>query len=262
MKKMVLFDLDDTLLWDKKSVQDAFALTCQLAEKEAEVSLEDLEKNVRHRARELYASYPTFAYTQKIGINPFEGLWATFDDSGEEFQRLKEMAPVYQETAWRSGLEDTGVNNPELAEKLAKAFRDYRIESPHLFEDTLNVLAELEKDYRLALVTNGSPSLQNLKLEISPELSPYFEKVFISGDIGTGKPDSEIFNYVLKALDIKAEEAVMVGDNLNTDIIGANRIGIDSVWLNRFDAENNSAIEPSYEIKSLKELKNILQPDN
>lgn len=51
----------------------------------------------------------------------------------------------------------------------------------------------------------------------------------------------------------------MVGDNLNTDIIGANRTGIESVWLNRFDAENNSAVEPDFEIKSLKELKNILQ---
>ncbi|MCT1902208.1 HAD family hydrolase [Oceanobacillus sojae] len=262
MKKMVLFDLDDTLLWDKKSVQDAFDLTCQLAEKEAGVSPEELEKNVRHRARELYASYPTYTYTQKIGINPFEGLWATFDDPGEEFQRLKEIAPVYQKTAWQKGLEETGVNNPELAGKLAEAFRDYRIESPCLFEDTLSVLAELGKDYRLALVTNGSPSLQNLKLEISPELSPYFEKIFISGDIGTGKPDQEIFNYVLKALDIKAEDAVMVGDNLHTDIIGANRTGIASVWLNRFDAENNSAVEPDYEIKSLKELKGILQTYN
>lgn len=135
-----------------------------------------IRKNVRDRARELYASYPTYTYTQKIGINPFEGLWATFDDPGEEFQQLRDIAPVYQEKAWRAGLEDTGVNNPKLAKKLAKAFRTYRIESPCLFEDALTVLTELEKDYRLALVTNGSPSLQNLKLEISPELIPYFEK--------------------------------------------------------------------------------------
>ncbi|GGP07125.1 HAD family hydrolase [Oceanobacillus neutriphilus] len=262
MKKIVLFDLDDTLLWDKKSVQDAFSLTCRLAEKEAGVSLEQLEKNVRDKARELYASYPTYTYTQKIGINPFEGLWATFDDPGEEFQQLREIAPVYQKTAWQAGLADTGVNNPELAEKLAKAFRDYRIESPCLFEDALLVLKELKKDYRLALVTNGAPSLQNLKLEISPELPPYFEKIFISGDIGIGKPDREIFDYVLKALNIKAEAAVMVGDNLHTDIIGANRTGIDSIWLNRFDAENKSNIKPDYEIKSLKELKSILQSYN
>lgn len=124
----------------------------------------------------------------------------------------------------------------------------------------MSVLTELGKDYRLALVTNGSPSLQNLKLEISPELPPYFEKIFISGDIGTGKPDPEIFHHVLQHLAIDPEEAVMVGDNLNTDIIGANRTGIDSVWLNRFDAENRTDIEPAYEIKSLTELKNILQP--
>ncbi|GAA0314724.1 MULTISPECIES: HAD family hydrolase [Oceanobacillus] len=260
MKKMVLFDLDDTILWDKKSVQDAFDLTCRLAEKEAGTNPVELEKNVRTRARELYASYPTYAYTQKIGINPFEGLWATFEDPGEEFRKLREIAPVYQEKAWLEGLKDTGADLPELAKKLAEAFRSYRIESPHLFEDALSVLTELGKDYRLALVTNGSPSLQNLKLEISPELPPYFEKIFISGDIGTGKPDPEIFHHVLQHLAIDPEEAVMVGDNLNTDIIGANRTGIDSVWLNRFDAENRTDIEPAYEIKSLTELKNILQP--
>ncbi len=257
---MVLFDLDDTLLWDKKKCQGCFQFDVSACGKGSR----DLARGIR---KKMFAIEPEncmllirlIHIRKKIGINPFEGLWATFDDPGEEFQQLRDIAPVYQEKAWRAGLEDTGVNNPKLAKKLAKAFRTYRIESPCLFEDALTVLTELEKDYRLALVTNGSPSLQNLKLEISPELIPYFEKIFISGDIGTGKPDPEIFNVVLKALDIKAEDAIMVGDNLNTDIIGANRTGIESVWLNRFDAENNSAVEPDFEIKSLKELKNILQ---
>ncbi|GIO24479.1 HAD family hydrolase [Oceanobacillus sp. J11TS1] len=259
MKKMVLFDLDDTLLWDKKSVKDAFVLTCQLAEEAEGISPEDLERNVRDRARELYASYQSYAYTQKIGINPFEGLWATFEDSGEDFRKLREIAPVYQETAWLQGLKDTGINNPILAKKLARAFRDFRMQTACLFEDALHVLTQLQNDYRLALVTNGSPSLQHTKLELSPELAPYFENIFISGEVGIGKPDSEIFNYVLRTLHIKAEDAAMVGDNLNTDIVGANQVGMDSVWLNRFDAENKSSIEPSYEIKTLRELKDILQ---
>ncbi|WP_080873126.1 HAD family hydrolase [Oceanobacillus timonensis] len=259
MKKMVFFDLDDTLLWDKKSVQHAFDFTCQLAEKEAGIDPKKLEENVRQRARKLYASYPTYPFTQKIGINPFEGLWATFEnDPGEGFAKLREIAPEYQKTTWQEGLKDTGMDDPELAKQLAQAFRDYRIKSPFLFADAIAVLAELKKNYRLALITNGSPSLQQLKLQISPELAPYFEEIFISGDIGTGKPDPEIFHYCLQKLEIHPEDAVMVGDNLHTDIIGANRTGIDSVWLNRFETEKDPAIEPRYEIKSLEELKDIL----
>ncbi|MFD1065918.1 HAD family hydrolase [Oceanobacillus locisalsi] len=260
MKKMVLFDLDDTLLWDKKSVQRAFALTCQQAEKKTGINPEELEENVRKRARELYASYSTYAFTQKIGINPFEGLWATFaEDPGEGFAKLRAIAPDYQEAAWLEGLKDSGMDDLELAKQLARAFRDNRMKSPVLFEDAIAVLAELKKKYRLALITNGSPSLQHLKLQISPELTPYFEKIFISGNIGTGKPDPQIFYDCLEKLGIDPGDAVMVGDNLHTDILGANRTGIDSVWLNRFDAERDPAVEPRYEIKSLEELKTILE---
>lgn len=259
MKKMVLFDLDDTLLWDKKSVQDAFRLTCQVAEREQGVSPEELENNVRSHARRLYAEYPTYAYTQKIGINPFEGLWATFEDKGEEFAKLREIAPGYQEKAWLLGLEDTGVVHPQLAKKLAAAFREYRLQTACLFEDSLPTLEKLQKEYRIAMITNGSPSLQNTKLKLSPELTPYFEAIFISGDVGTGKPDPEIFHYVLEQLNILPEEAVMVGDNLNTDITGANQAGMDSVWLNRFAAKNKTAVHPTCEIKSLGELEPILR---
>ena len=86
MIKAIFFDLDDTLLWDKRSVAEAFKATCQLAEERYGVDPVRLEEEVRKAARELYSSYETYPFTQMIGINPFEGLWGEFKDETEDFK--------------------------------------------------------------------------------------------------------------------------------------------------------------------------------
>src|SRR5690606_40933408 len=88
--KAVLFDLDDTLLWDKRSVQEAFEAVCAYAAERTGLDPAKLEEETRKAARALYESFDTFPFTQRIGINPFEGLWARFDE-GElpEFRRLR-----------------------------------------------------------------------------------------------------------------------------------------------------------------------------
>lgn len=85
------------------------------------------------------------------------------------------------------------------------------------------------------LLTNGDPSLQKEKLAGVPELAPYFNEIVISGAFGKGKPDVSIFEHCLKLMNIEKDDAIMVGDNLNTDILGASRAGIKTVWINRTD---------------------------
>ena len=80
----------------------------------------------------------------------------------------------------------------------------------------------------------------------------------ISGDFGKGKPDPTIFEHTLKLLSLDKGEVVMVGDNLNTDILGAKRAGITSVWLNRHDRKPED-VKPTYEITNLLELLPILE---
>ena len=58
-------------------------------------------------------------------------------------------------------------------------------------------------------------------------------------------------------MELEKEEVIMVGDNLMTDVLGANRAGIKTVWINRHDKERNEVI-PTYEIKHLEELFPIL----
>lgn len=257
--RTVIFDLDDTLLWDKKSIATAFELTCKKAAEQVTVNPFDLEETVREAARNFYASYPTYEYTQMIGINPFEGLWGTFDDPTDEFQQLKRVVPSYRKDSWTVGLAKLGIDNEELGAELGDYFIEARKQCPFVYEETFEVLDTLKGNFKLILLTNGSPSLQHTKLEITPEIAPYFDHIVISGDFGRGKPDASIFEHVLKVADIQAEEAIMVGDNLMTDILGSSRVNMRSAWINREEKAPIKDVTPTYEIKSLRELIPLLK---
>jgi putative hydrolase of the HAD superfamily len=257
MIKAIFFDLDDTLLWDQRSVKEAFMATCSIASEKYSIDSEKLEESVREEARKLYSSYDTYTFTQMIGINPFEGLWGNFLDDTDEFLKLKEIAPTYRKEAWNKGLQACGIDDEEYAFFLAEQFPEERRRKPFVYEDSFPVLDKLKENYKLLLLTNGSPDLQNTKLDITPELVPYFDEIVISGAFGRGKPDPTIFEHALSLLNIQNEEAIMVGDNLMTDILGAKRAGIKSVWINRHGKERNEVI-PDFEIKHLSELFSIL----
>ncbi|MCU9612000.1 HAD family hydrolase [Caldibacillus lycopersici] len=258
MIKVIFFDLDDTLLWDEKSVATAFARTCKLGEDLYGVDGTQLEASVRQTARNLYESYETFPYTKKIGINPFEALWGEFSDDADELKLLKEIVPSYRKHAWTLGLKALGIDDPKLGYKLGERFYNERRNVPFVFTDTYSVLDKLSGKYRLLLLTNGSPHLQNTKLSLTPALAPYFEQIVISGDYGSGKPDPGIYHYALSCMSVQKDEVIMVGDNLSTDILGANSVGIKSVWINRKQKQPDYVF-PTYEISHLTGLLPILE---
>ncbi|WP_064093294.1 HAD family hydrolase [Rossellomorea aquimaris] len=254
MIKGIFFDLDDTLLWDSRSIAEAFQSTCLYASEKVDLDPEQLEINVRIRARELYSSYETYKFTKMIGINPFEGLWGDFDDDHhEQFSKLKELVPSYREEAWTQGLTSIGINDRQLGKELAEYFRKERKKRPYVYEDTFYILDALKDKYDLMLLTNGSPQLQNTKLGITPELQPYFKEIIISGKVGRGKPETEMFQQALESISLQNDEVIMVGDNLMTDILGASRMGIKTVWVNRENKKLDKVI-PDYEISQLREL--------
>lgn len=250
----IIFDLDDTLLWDQKSVKTAFEKTCDYASTVHAVESPALEDAVRTAARALYEGYETYDYTVLIGINPFEGLWGEFDDQTPQFQKMKEIVPSYRTVAWTQGLAALGIEDGVFGAELGERFVTERKKAPFLYEDTFAVLDELKGKYKLVLLTNGAPSLQNLKLEITPEIAPYFDEIIISGDFGKGKPDASIFEYVMKKAAITADEAIMVGDNLMTDILGSSRVSMRNVWINREEKPSDPEVTPTYEVDSLTSL--------
>ncbi|MNB78721.1 Pyrimidine 5'-nucleotidase YjjG [compost metagenome] len=254
----VLFDLDDTLLWDERSVEEAFRAACEAAGET--VDPQELEAAVRREARGLYESYETFPFTKMIGINPFEALWANFT-AGEqqEFRQLEQLAPGYRKESWRRGLASLGIHDEALAERLAAKFGEERRSRPYMYEETLQVLDELRGKVKLLLLTNGCPALQQEKLDGVPELIPYFDHVVISGSFGKGKPDKAIFGHALELLDIAPEQGIMVGDKLTTDILGGLSAGLTTVWINRTEKAHDPEIQPDYRIGHLSELLPLVQ---
>lgn len=261
--KAIIFDLDDTLLWDEKSVSEAFQATCRYAATRYDLDPDQLEQAVREEARKLYATYDSYDFTCNIGINPFEALWGNFNDTVDErFKQLKAIVPQYRREAWTRGLKTLGIDDPELGKQLAERFPAERRSRPIVYEDTYEVLDRLKGHYRLLMLTNGSPELQGEKLSGVPQLPSYFDHIVISGNFGEGKPSPNLFRYVLELADIRPEEGVMVGDKLSTDILGANGVGLHSVWLNRKRMRLDGDVRPDFEIDSLHGLFDVLNQLN
>jgi len=258
MLKAVIFDLDDTLLWDHKSVKEAFKSTCAIVVEKYDIDALQLEENVRKHAEELYPTYETYNFVSNIGIGTFEGMWGEFNDEGEDFKKLRETVPHYRKQAWFNGLKELDIEDEQLAVELAKVFPEERKKHIYLYEETLEVLDALKDNYQLLMLTNGSPDLQHTKLSLSPELAPYFEHIVISGNFGQGKPSVEIFNYALNLLEVEKDEVVMIGDNPLTDILGASKVGIDSIWINHHEREIQE-ITPTYEVNRLREIIPIIK---
>ncbi len=258
--KAVMFDLDDTLLWDERSVEEAFQATCEEARKHYKIDPYELELAVRNEAREIYQSFETFSFTQNIGINPFEALWAHFNDQHQKaFKVLRELAPNYRSLSWTAGLKSLGIKDEVLGKKLGEMFPAERRARPLVYDETFEVLGRLKGKVKLLLLTNGSPELQQEKLNGVPKLAPYFDHIVVSGAFGQGKPSPAIFNHCMELLNIQADEGIMVGDKLSTDIKGALSVNMKAVWINRRDLMTSDGIIPDFEIKNLNELFSIIE---
>lgn len=122
-------------------------------------------------------------------------------------------------------------------------------------EDALKALCG---GYRLFLASNGTKCVQERRL-FKTGFGKYFEKSFVSEEIGFFKPDSRYFEACFAQIDgFDKAKAVMVGNSLSSDIAGGRNAGIRTVWLNRFGAENKSEITPDYEIDDIAALPELI----
>lgn len=110
------------------------------------------------------------------------------------------------------------------------------------FPETMAVLQELSKSYKLGLISNtqGQKSSGAHRLELFPRIEHYFSAIIISGegDIPP-KPHCQPFRLCLSQLGVKPEEVVHVGDDWRIDICGAQGVGIHPVWLKHYSVKLN-----------------------
>ncbi len=101
----------------------------------------------------------------------------------------------------------------------------------HLFDGTLEILEYLKPNYKLHIITNGFKEVQHGKLEKSG-ISHYFETVTNSEMVGVKKPNRKIFDHALSIAGADVNSSLMIGDNLEADILGAKNMGMDALCFN------------------------------
>ena len=132
----------------------------------------------------------------------------------------------------------------------------YKILSPFPeVRDTLNKLKE--RNYKLAILSNGTPSLLK-ELVISNNLDNLFDDLFSIEEVGVYKPDSKVYDLPIKKYKIKSNEVTFLSAN-TWDVSGGGNYGYHSIWVNRnnniFD---NLDYKPNNQVKNLSELINLI----
>ncbi len=126
------------------------------------------------------------------------------------------------------------------------------------YSEVKKVLNSLkEKKYKIAILSNGTPSLLN-ELVISNNLDNIFDDIFSIEEVKIYKPDSKVYNIPIKKYQINKNEVVFLSAN-TWDVSGAGNFGYNSIWVNRnkniFD---NLDYEPKNEIENLAQLLNLV----
>ena len=117
----------------------------------------------------------------------------------------------------------------------------------------------LSKKYKLYLASNGTASVQKGRMT-SANLYRFFEKVFVSQEIGANKPSIEYFERSFAQIpDFDKSKAIMVGDSLTSDILGGQNAGIATCWVNPNHKEGRDDIRPDYQIEALSQLEALLE---
>ena len=101
-----------------------------------------------------------------------------------------------------------------------------------LFPDTVQVLSRLAESYRLVAVSNWYWGLKDYLT--TRGISTYFEVVVTSAQVGYRKPHPEIFKHALALAKVEPEQAVMIGDSYESDVVAAQELGIPAVLLDRW----------------------------
>jgi putative hydrolase of the HAD superfamily len=140
-------------------------------------------------------------------------------------------------------------------EKLADDYTQIHETLWHLFDDVEETLRNIKlKGIKLGIMTNGTSESQRGKLKRF-NIEKYFDYIYIEGEIGYGKPDIKIYEYMLEEVKIAVGNIIMVGDNLVWDIEPPQRLGINTIWINTKGAKlEDTNIRPNRTMQKISDI--------
>lgn len=224
--EVIIFDADETLFDFKRSEMEAFKNTI------LEFGI-DYDEN----------------YHLKIYKDINTAIWKEFEEGlitqeklkVERFKRLSDKLNLtFDEVLF------------------AKSYMKHLAAGSFLYDDSVDLIENLHKEYKLSIITNGLTSVQENRIKKSV-ISHYFEDIVISEEVSVSKPNPKIFELALKNINhIDKSKVLMIGDSLTSDIQGGINFGIDTCWYNPNKVKNETSIKPTYEISNFNELKDLL----
>lgn len=171
------------------------------------------------------------------------------------YRRGEMTKDVLRTKRFRISLDRFGIVDENLAEKFGDDYLNISPTKTILIPHAREILNYLYPVYKLHIITNGFLTTQQIKLKNS-RLDQYFESLTTSEVVGHNKPRPEIYHQALTSVNARKKESLMIGDDLDVDILGARNFGIDQAFLNRDGITHNDPV--TYEFTSLQALEDIL----
>lgn len=229
--KAITLDLDDTLWPVQPTIDYAEQCLTQWLNKKAPrtAQIATLEK-IKAVRKQVEADYPQCKHN--LSAYRYEAICRLLKEAGED----KTLAD--------------------------QAFAHYFAarQKVHLFDDSLPALKRLSKKLPLAAITNGNADLKTIGLE------NYFQGTIAAHEIGAIKPDKRLFEAAVQLLGVAPESILHIGDDIQSDVIGALQAGMQSAWLNRQGSSTKQleklSLKPQYIVRNLSELCDLLETSN
>jgi putative hydrolase of the HAD superfamily len=228
---VIILDLDDTIINFTGMAEECWRVICHESSDELGVDGADL-----------------YAALMKERV----AFWADPESNRMGRQNIPQASVMIVSRAFAR----LGVEREEQAAVLARLYSERRHALVHVFPDSIDVLETLRaRGHTLAMLTNGGTESQRGKIERF-DLARHFDYIQVEGEFGHGKPDERVYRHVLERVGVTPAEAMMVGDDLERDVAGPQRAGIQGVWIDRFGAglPADTAIRPDRVIRLLADL--------
>ena len=218
-------------------------------------TLWDYDRNVTESLSELYLHYDLLG----LGIPTFQNFFDSFHHINYQLWDWYNVGKIDKENLrkerFRMIFEHAGASPDGIPLPFEEDFMHRTSSKSHVFPYTFEILNYLQGKYKLHIITNGFDESQAKKIN-SAKLGSYFDLIVTSETTGHKKPDARIFHHTVEKLGTRHEHCLMIGDNPNSDIMGAINAGIDQVYFN--PEGKQIELQPTYTIAHLRELEALL----
>lgn len=218
-------------------------------------TLWDYDSNVRDTLSELFAHHRL----AELGDITFEAFFEAFLTTNyelwDQFNRGEVNQSDMRKIRFIRVFTRAKLSTDHLPGSFEGDFVSQTSSKSKVMDHSFEILDYLRKQYALHIITNGFNDSQYAKLKYSG-LAPYFELIVTSESSGFRKPDKRIFTHALGKLGTKATDCLMIGDNPDSDILGAKNAAIDQVHYNPAGTANQ--VKSTFTIQHLSELRAIL----